>query len=145
EPVLSLGETHDGRAWAWARAGNARKDELISRKVRSFARIRVKFLNLPSRSGFDWFMAAQRTIDDLLEHLAGSTRLSRAEAERVVAEILEYFSESTEEFVVRRHAELRADELRNPDIFGRIADEVRLRRFVAQPLTERQIRRLIYG
>jgi hypothetical protein len=90
-------------------------------------------------------VAAQGTIDDLLEHLARTTRLSRSEAERVVAEVLAYFSESAEEYIVRRHAELRGEELRNPDIFTRIADEVRTRRFVALPLTERQIRRLIYG
>ena len=40
-------------------------------------------------------------IDDLLDHLERTTRLSRSEAARVVAEIASFFSESTEEFVAR--------------------------------------------
>ena len=82
---------------------------------------------------------------DLLEHLERTTRLTPAEAERVVAEVVEYFSEPLESFVARRHAELQGDELRNPDIFSRIAAEVRQRRFAAPGLSERQIRRMIYG
>jgi hypothetical protein len=82
---------------------------------------------------------------DLLEHLERMTRLSRLEAERVVAEVLEYFSEPLESFVARRHAELQGEELKNPDIFSRIAAEVRQRRFAAPELSERQIRRMVYG
>jgi len=81
----------------------------------------------------------------LLSHLQRTTRLDRGEAHKVVRETLEYFSESLPEFVVRRHRELRAGSLRNEVIYRRIAEEVRERRFVATPLTERQIRRLVYG
>ena len=82
---------------------------------------------------------------DLLEHLERTTRLTRAEAERVVAEVLEYFSEPLEEFVTRRHAELQADALKNPEIFARLAAELGQRRFAAPELSERQIRRMVYG
>jgi hypothetical protein len=82
---------------------------------------------------------------DLLEHLERTTRLTRAEAERVVAEVLEYFSESVERFVARRHGELQGEELKNADIFARIAAELHERRFAASGLTERQIRRMVYG
>lgn len=81
----------------------------------------------------------------LLSHLERTTRLDRTEAEKVIQETLSYFSESLPDFVARRHRELRAESLRNEAIYRRIADEVRERRFVAGPLTERQIRRLIYG
>jgi hypothetical protein len=81
----------------------------------------------------------------LVEHLERSTRLSRAEAERVVAEVLDYFSESLEGFVVRRHAELQGEELKNAEIFARIVAEARQRRFAAPALSERQVRRLVYG
>jgi len=84
-------------------------------------------------------------LDELVDHLAQTTRLSRHEAERIVAEVLEYFSESAEQFVIRRHAELQAEEVRNADIFSRIARELSKRRFAAHALTERQIRRMIYG
>ena len=83
--------------------------------------------------------------DDLLEHLERTTRLTRAEAQRVVAEVLAYFSEPLERFIARRHAELQGEELKNDDIFARIAFELDARRFAAPPLSTRQIRRLVYG
>ena len=90
-------------------------------------------------------MQASDGLDDLLEHLERTTGLTRVEVGRVVEEVLMYFSESTETFVARRHAELQRDNLKNPSIFEQIAAEVRLRRFAAPALTQRQIRRLIYG
>lgn len=81
----------------------------------------------------------------LIEHLERTTRLNRAEAERVVAEVLDYFSESLEGFVTRRHAELQNEELRNPEIFARLLAETRQRRFAAPSLSERQLRRMVYG
>ena len=82
---------------------------------------------------------------DLLEHLERTTRLTRAEAERVVAEVLAYFAEPMEAFVARRHAELQSEELKNAEIFARIMAELRGRRFAAPELSERQIRRMVYG
>jgi hypothetical protein len=82
---------------------------------------------------------------DLLEHLERTTRLTRAEAERVVAEVLEYFSEPLERFVARRHVELQGEEVRNEEIFARIASELGERRFAAPELSTRQIRRMVYG
>lgn len=82
---------------------------------------------------------------ELLEHLERTTRLNRAEVERVVAEVLSFFSEPLEVFVARRHAELQGEELRNADIFARIMEELGERRFTAPVLTERQIRRIVYG
>jgi hypothetical protein len=81
----------------------------------------------------------------LVEHLERTTRLSQAEAERVVAEVLDYFSESLEAFITRRHAELQGEELRNAQIFARLVAEARERRFAAPALSERQVRRMVYG
>ena len=89
-------------------------------------------------------MEARKVLDDLLDHLGRTTGLSERELDRLLDEIREYFSESVEQFVTRRHTELQG-ELKNDAIFDRIADELRLRRFAAPPLTHRQIRRLIYG
>lgn len=82
---------------------------------------------------------------DLLEHLERTTRLTPGEAERVVAEVLAYFSESLGCFVARRHAELQGEELKNAEIFARIAAELDERRFAAPELSTRQIRRMVYG
>jgi hypothetical protein len=84
-------------------------------------------------------------FQDLMEHLERTTRLSRAEVERVVSDVLEYFSETLDRFVSRRHAELQAEELKNAEIFGRIVAELGERRFAAPVLSERQIRRIVYG
>jgi hypothetical protein len=84
-------------------------------------------------------------VEALVEHLERTTRLSRAEAERVVAEVLDYFREPLDGFVARRHAELQAEELKNPEIFARIRAELRARRFAAPEMSERQIRRMVYG
>jgi hypothetical protein len=94
---------------------------------------------------FSILMDGVGEFEALVGHLEQTTRLSRAEAERVVAEVLAYFSEPLEGFVARRHAELQAEELRNPEIFSRILAELRARRFAAPPLSERQIRRMVYG
>lgn len=84
-------------------------------------------------------------LDELCGHLERTTRLSRGEVARVVNEVLAYFCESAEKFVTRRHAELQREDKKNAAIFKQIAAEVQARRFAAPPLTERQIRRLIYG
>ena len=87
----------------------------------------------------------ERNLGDLLSHLTRVTGLPERAAARLVDEILTFFSESVEEFVARRHRELQAEDLQNDAIFGRVAAELRTRRFAAPPLSERQIRRLIYG
>lgn len=84
-------------------------------------------------------------MDELIGHLAATTRLTPAEAGRVVAEVLEFFGETTEAFVVRRHAQLQGRQLGNQAIFDRIAAELGQRRFAAPDLSTRQIRRLVYG
>ena len=90
-------------------------------------------------------MGVSEELEELLDHLGRTTRLSRVEAARAVSEVLAFFSESTEEFVVRRHAELQQQELDNAQIYGRIAAELRRRRVAPPELSERQIRRMIYG
>ena len=84
-------------------------------------------------------------LDDLLDQLTRTTTLSRAEAQRVVEEVLVFFSESVERFIKRRHTELQKAGYANPVIFERIQRELPFRRVAAPPLTVRQIRRVIYG
>lgn len=82
---------------------------------------------------------------DLVSRVAESTGLSPGEAARVVADVVAYFAEPTEEFVRRRHERLQAYGMRNPEIFAQIRAELS-RRVVAPPeLSERQLRRIIYG
>jgi hypothetical protein len=82
---------------------------------------------------------------DLVRHVAASTGLPEATAARVVADIAAYFAESVEDFVRRRHAEMRAVHWKNDEIWPRIAVEMGTRRFGARELSERQLRRIVYG
>ncbi|MCP5150652.1 MAG: hypothetical protein H6983_08300 [Ectothiorhodospiraceae bacterium] len=82
---------------------------------------------------------------DLVEYLVRSRGLTPVEARRVIAEVLGYFAETAEEFVTRRHRELQAEGLRNHDIYARIGRELAEMRFRAPVLSERQIRRIVYG
>lgn len=82
---------------------------------------------------------------DLLAHLTRTTGLGPGEAARVVADVLAYFSETTEEYVRRRHAEMQAHGLRNEEIFARLDTELARRRVAPAPLTPRQMRRVVYG
>jgi len=82
---------------------------------------------------------------DLARYLAASTGLPQSTAMRVIADVTTYFSETIEEFVRRRHAELRRGQHRNDEIWPVIAAELSQRRFAASGLSERQLRRLVYG
>jgi hypothetical protein len=82
--------------------------------------------------------------DDLVDHLVRSTPLSPSEAARVVAEIVGYFGEQVPDFVRRRHAELKRRGLTNEHIFTTLVTEMATRRFASPPLSERQLRRIVY-
>jgi hypothetical protein len=80
-----------------------------------------------------------------VDHLVRSTSLAPGEAARVVLDVLAYFDETAEEYVRRRHRELRAAGLRNEAIFARIAEELPRRAVAPPPLSLRQLRRIVYG
>jgi hypothetical protein len=82
---------------------------------------------------------------ELVERIATSTGLSPAEAARVIDDVVAFHAQPVEEFVRRRHAHLKTYGARNPEIFARIADELAGRVVAAPPLTERQLRRIVYG
>ena len=82
---------------------------------------------------------------ELVDHVAASTGLPDAEAARVVDDVVAYFMESTEHFVRRRHRELKSVGLRNPEIWTRLGHELADRVVAAPTLTDRQLRRIVYG
>ena len=81
----------------------------------------------------------------LVEHLVATTGLTAAEAERVVGDVLAFHHEPVEDYVRRRHAALKTYGARNPEIFARLAEELAHRVVAAPELSERQLRRIIYG
>ncbi|MFK8077221.1 MAG: hypothetical protein AB8B84_11590 [Granulosicoccus sp.] len=90
-------------------------------------------------------MSSDPTPIELLNHLCQHSRLSTEEAARLVREVLAFYNESVSEFIRRRHHELQKSGLSNAQIYIRIGEELSSNRFAATPMTERQIRRAIYG
>ncbi len=82
---------------------------------------------------------------DLIDRVAGSAGLSAAEAARVVEDVLAWYREPVEDYVRRRHAHHRLYGRRNPEIFALIAEELAGRLVAAPALTQRQLRRIVYG
>jgi hypothetical protein len=81
----------------------------------------------------------------LAERVAESAGLTAAEAARVVQDVLAWYREPVEDYVRRRHASLRLYGRRNPEIFGQIEQELAGRLVAAPRLTQRQLRRIVYG
>lgn len=81
----------------------------------------------------------------LLAHVVATTDLTPAEAGRVIEDVVGFLAEPVEDVVRRRHAQLKTYGARNAEIFPRIATELAERVVAAPPLTERQLRRIVYG
>lgn len=82
---------------------------------------------------------------DLVSRVAVSTGLPPAEAARVVADVVAFFSESIESYVRRRHHQLQTCGVKNAEIFSQITAELAGRVVACPPLSQRQLRRIVYG
>jgi hypothetical protein len=81
----------------------------------------------------------------LVAHVVASTSLTPGEAARVIEDVIAFHAQPVEEYVRARHARLRTYGAKNPEIFARIAEELTHRVVAAPALSERQLRRIIYG
>jgi polyhydroxyalkanoate synthesis regulator phasin len=91
-------------------------------------------------------MTDKPDIQPLINHLCQSGDLTLSQARRAVDEVIAYFSELPDDYVRRRHLEIKQEQsLANPVIFKRIEAELSQLVFAAPLLTQRQIRRIIYG
>jgi hypothetical protein len=90
-------------------------------------------------------VSGQQPPDDLVDYLIRTCPLSPAEAARVVADVLGYFSEPADDYVRRRHQELKARGLTNDLAFEQIAAEIPQRRYAPPEFSLRQLRRMVYG
>jgi hypothetical protein len=90
-------------------------------------------------------MAGPDALAEIATYVAQTCPLTHAEAARVVADVLRYFSEAPEDFVRRRHRELKGRGLTNDQTFGLIAAEIPERRYAPPDFSLRQLRRIVYG
>ncbi len=107
-----------------------------------------KYLQFTSRSRKVGAVMGPRTPTpetELVRRVAESAGLSRHEARRVLGDVVAYFAEPVEVVVRRRHTELKRAGLKNPEIFAQITTELTGRVVAAPPLSERQLRRIVYG
>jgi hypothetical protein len=81
----------------------------------------------------------------LVDHLVATTGLTATEAARVVEDVLAFHDEPVEDYVRRRHAELKTHGARNAEVFARLTEELAHRVVAAPALSERQLRRIVYG
>jgi hypothetical protein len=83
--------------------------------------------------------------DDIVQRVADSLGVTESEARRVVGDVITYYHEPLEMYVQRRHEECRKRGLANAEAYALIAAETANRVVAAPALTERQVRRIIYG
>ena len=81
----------------------------------------------------------------LVAHVIATTSLTPGEAARVVEDVIAFHAQPVEDYVRARHASLKTYGAKNPEIFARIAEELAQRVVAAPELSERQLRRIIYG
>lgn len=81
----------------------------------------------------------------LVRHVMASTGLAEPEAVRVVEDVVAFHHEPVDDYVRRRHADLKARGARNAEIFSLLRDELAHRVVAAPDLSERQLRRIVYG
>ena len=79
------------------------------------------------------------------DHLLGIVDITEPELEKIIVDLLDHWSETLSQFVVRRHKELQRSRIPNRLAYAQIREEVSQRRFMAEPLSERQVRRILYG
>ena len=82
---------------------------------------------------------------ELITRIAASTGLSAGEASRVVADVIGWYHEPVEAYFRRRHLPLQMYGKKNDEIFALIAAELAERPVAAPGLSERQLRRIVYG
>lgn len=95
--------------------------------------------------GDAYLLGMQSRLDALHTRLTTIVGLSPEQARRVVAEVLDVFEDTVDAFIARRHAELQRQGLHNDAIYARLRQELAEGRFGAPALSDRQIRRRIYG
>jgi hypothetical protein len=90
-------------------------------------------------------MQDQTDLEDLVAHLARTSRLDPPTARRLIDDILSFLDEDPQAFVRRRHTALLKLGFRNEEAFRRIQGELDRRRFPAPDFSLRQLRRIVYG
>ncbi len=83
--------------------------------------------------------------DSLIRHLQDVTGLDAGLLAKILAEVRAWHSRDLQSWVRDRHQELQRQGLSNRQIFPRLCAEARETLVRPAPLSERQVRRMVYG
>lgn len=83
--------------------------------------------------------------EPLVKRLSTVCGLSPGKASQVVSEVLDQLSVTVDEYIAARHESLQDQGWPNEKIYQQIQSDLGRLRFSAPALSERQIRRRIYG
>jgi len=86
----------------------------------------------------------KNTIIELKERLFHIIPIENIDYNKLYEEILSFFSETEENYLIRRHKELQNDGYKNNEIYPMLSEEITQRLFKGNKLTDRQIKRIIY-
>jgi hypothetical protein len=81
----------------------------------------------------------------LVSHVVATTSLTPGEAARVIDDVIAFHAQPVEDYVRGRHAHLKTYGAKNSEIFALVAEELAQRVVAAPGLSERQLRRIVYG
>jgi len=80
----------------------------------------------------------------LVRHVQETSGLGEADARRLIEDVVAFHHEPVEQWVRRRHAELKTRGRKNDEIFPQLRTELVGHVVAAPDLSERQLRRIIY-
>lgn len=83
--------------------------------------------------------------NDFINHILETYSIDLPQLERLMDEFQSFYDADFKEFIQQRHCELKNQGMLNEEIYPKLLDELKERRFKAPELSLRQIRRIIYG
>jgi hypothetical protein len=87
---------------------------------------------------------SKNRINELKERLSTIILPDSIDFNKLYEEILSFFSEDMNDFIIRRYTELKKEGFKIKEIYSLISKEVTENLFRGKQLSERQIKRIIY-
>lgn len=81
---------------------------------------------------------------ELKERLSNIISIEKIDINKLFNELLSFFSESENNYILRRYAELQNEKYKIKEIYSILSQEVKNHLFTGKKLSERQIKRIIY-
>lgn len=80
-------------------------------------------------------------LKDRLSHIISTEKI---DINKLYNELLSFFSESEDIYIIRRYSELQKEKYKIKEIYSILSQEIKSHLFIGKKLSERQIKRIIY-